>query len=128
MFVEERQRVGERSPRQDRVPRADAGRGQRHGQHTCARRHQYTVVFGRRHTKKVFLEKNFWIIIFLSKFETAWIFRFEKRIYISLPDIVARKHMFKTNLGTTPHSLTEQDFLELAQKSEGSVNESALQT
>jgi len=45
--------------------------------------------------------------------------RFEKRIYISLPDIVARKHMFKTNLGTTPHSLTEQDFLELAQKSEG---------
>ena len=59
MFVEERQRVGERSPRQDRVPRADAGRGQRHGQHTCARRHQYTVVSGRRHTKKVFLEKTF---------------------------------------------------------------------
>lgn len=45
--------------------------------------------------------------------------RFEKRIYISLPEVGARKVMFKNNLGTTPHNLTEADFLELAKKAEG---------
>jgi vacuolar protein-sorting-associated protein 4 len=45
--------------------------------------------------------------------------RFEKRIYISLPEAPARKAMFKLNLGNTPNNLTEQDFNELANKSEG---------
>jgi vacuolar protein-sorting-associated protein 4 len=45
--------------------------------------------------------------------------RFEKRIYISLPEVGARKDMFKSNLGTTPNNLTEEDFLELAKKAEG---------
>lgn len=45
--------------------------------------------------------------------------RFEKRIYISLPEVGARKTMFKNNLGSTPNNLTEDDFLELAKKSEG---------
>jgi vacuolar protein-sorting-associated protein 4 len=45
--------------------------------------------------------------------------RFEKRIYISLPEPAARKAMFKLHLGTTPHSLREEDFTELANKSEG---------
>lgn len=45
--------------------------------------------------------------------------RFEKRIYISLPEAPARKAMFKLHLGTTPNTLSEQDFNELAQKSEG---------
>jgi len=45
--------------------------------------------------------------------------RFEKRIYISLPEAPARKAMFKLNLGNTPNSLTESDFNELASKSEG---------
>ncbi len=45
--------------------------------------------------------------------------RFEKRIYIPLPEGPARKSMFKLHLGNTPTSLTEQDLNELAQKSEG---------
>lgn len=45
--------------------------------------------------------------------------RFEKRIYIPLPDEHARAFMFKLHLGTTPHSLTEQDFRELGHKTEG---------
>jgi len=45
--------------------------------------------------------------------------RFEKRIYISLPEVGARKSMFKNNLGNTPHNLTEDDFLDIAKKAEG---------
>ena len=45
--------------------------------------------------------------------------RFEKRIYIPLPDVTARKAMFKLHLGNTPNSLVEQDYNELAQKAEG---------
>lgn len=45
--------------------------------------------------------------------------RFEKRIYIPLPEAPARKVMFKLHLGSTPHSLREEDFNELAKKSEG---------
>eukprot|EP00758_Cryptobia_borreli_P001630 Tbor_TRINITY_DN2402_c0_g1::TRINITY_DN2402_c0_g1_i1::g.2527::m.2527/K12196/VPS4; vacuolar protein-sorting-associated protein 4 len=40
--------------------------------------------------------------------------RFERRIYIPLPDERARVHMFKLHLGDTPHNLTEEDFAELA--------------
>jgi len=45
--------------------------------------------------------------------------RFDKRIYIPLPELKARQHMFKVHLGDTPHNLTESDFEELAQKTEG---------
>eukprot|EP00246_Nothoceros_aenigmaticus_P003816 TRINITY_DN15018_c0_g1_i1.p1 TRINITY_DN15018_c0_g1~~TRINITY_DN15018_c0_g1_i1.p1 ORF type:complete len:439 (-),score=84.63 TRINITY_DN15018_c0_g1_i1:657-1973(-) len=45
--------------------------------------------------------------------------RFDKRIYIPLPDQKARQHMFKVHLGDTPHSLTERDFEDLARKTEG---------
>ncbi|EJD74434.1 aaa ATPase [Loa loa] len=46
--------------------------------------------------------------------------RFEKRIYIPLPESNARKDMFKLHVGkNTPHSLTEQDFKTLAEKTEG---------
>lgn len=45
--------------------------------------------------------------------------RFEKRIYISLPDVGARKTMFKINLGTTPNNLTDEDFMDLARKADG---------
>lgn len=45
--------------------------------------------------------------------------RFEKRIYISLPEANARKSMFKLHLGTTPNTLTENDFMDLGHKSEG---------
>lgn len=45
--------------------------------------------------------------------------RFDKRIYIPLPDLKARQHMFKVHLGDTPHNLTESDFEYLARKTEG---------
>lgn len=45
--------------------------------------------------------------------------RFEKRIYIPLPDEKARCEIFKINVDTTPHSLKEEDFRTLAKKTEG---------
>ncbi|VDK46912.1 unnamed protein product [Anisakis simplex] len=46
--------------------------------------------------------------------------RFEKRIYIPLPEANARKDMFKLHIGnSTPHSLTEEDFKTLADRTEG---------
>ncbi|KAJ1684967.1 hypothetical protein LUZ63_016357 [Rhynchospora breviuscula] len=45
--------------------------------------------------------------------------RFDKRIYIPLPDQKARQHMFKVHLGDTPHNLVESDFEYLASKTEG---------
>jgi len=45
--------------------------------------------------------------------------RFEKRIYIPLPEEHARLTMFKLHLGNTPHSLTEADLKQLAAKTEG---------
>lgn len=47
-----------------------------------------------------------------------WI-RFEKRIYIPLPEEHARGFMFKLHLGSTPNSLTEADFLALGKKTDG---------
>lgn len=45
--------------------------------------------------------------------------RFEKRVYIALPDPEARTHMFKLNLGDTPNDLTDDDFRMLGDSSEG---------
>ncbi|OQR86899.1 vacuolar protein sorting-associating protein [Achlya hypogyna] len=45
--------------------------------------------------------------------------RFEKRIYIPLPEVEARKVMLKIHLGDTPHSLTDTDFTYLATQAEG---------
>ncbi len=45
--------------------------------------------------------------------------RFEKRVYIALPEAPARASMFKLNLGDTPHSLTERDFQSLGERCEG---------
>ncbi|XP_077376613.1 vacuolar protein sorting-associated protein 4B isoform X2 [Festucalex cinctus] len=45
--------------------------------------------------------------------------RFEKRIYIPLPEEHARAFMFKLNLGTTPNSLTDSDFVTLGKKTDG---------
>ncbi|KAK9056460.1 hypothetical protein SSX86_023821 [Deinandra increscens subsp. villosa] len=45
--------------------------------------------------------------------------RFDKRIYIPLPDVKARQHMFKVHLGDTPHNLTDRDFEQLAYKTKG---------
>nr|CAD7392539.1 unnamed protein product [Timema cristinae] len=45
--------------------------------------------------------------------------RFEKRIYIPLPEEHARLYMFKLHLGNTPHMLTEDDLKQLAKKTSG---------
>lgn len=43
--------------------------------------------------------------------------RFEKKIYIPLPDARARTTMFKLHLGKTPNTITEADFNELGKES-----------
>jgi vacuolar protein-sorting-associated protein 4 len=45
--------------------------------------------------------------------------RFEKRIYIPLPDVQARRRMFELNIGATPHGLVAADFSSLAEQTEG---------
>jgi vacuolar protein-sorting-associated protein 4 len=45
--------------------------------------------------------------------------RFEKRIYIPLPDLNARAKMFQLNVGSTPCKLTSKDFKALAERTEG---------
>lgn len=44
--------------------------------------------------------------------------RFEKRIYISLPEQNARKGLFKINIGDTPNNLTDEDYDNLARETE----------
>ncbi|KAM4687783.1 vacuolar protein sorting-associated protein 4B [Discoglossus pictus] len=45
--------------------------------------------------------------------------RFEKRIYIPLPEEHARTDMFKLHLGSTPNSLHDADYRELGKKTNG---------
>lgn len=45
--------------------------------------------------------------------------RFEKRIYISLPDAPTRARIFQIHLGNTPSNLTAQDYRRLGEMTEG---------
>lgn len=45
--------------------------------------------------------------------------RFEKRIYIPLPEEPARMTMFKIHLGNTRTTLSDEDIKELARRTEG---------
>eukprot|EP01002_Notosolenus_urceolatus_P000632 NODE_1157_length_1547_cov_26.845127_g959_i0.p1 GENE.NODE_1157_length_1547_cov_26.845127_g959_i0~~NODE_1157_length_1547_cov_26.845127_g959_i0.p1 ORF type:complete len:473 (+),score=119.74 NODE_1157_length_1547_cov_26.845127_g959_i0:3-1421(+) len=45
--------------------------------------------------------------------------RFERRIYIPLPDVAARTVMFRLHVGKTPHTLSQSDFDYLAERTEG---------
>ncbi|PAV90184.1 hypothetical protein WR25_17236 [Diploscapter pachys] len=45
--------------------------------------------------------------------------RFEKRIYIPLPDFHGRFEMFRLNVEKNQHTLTEQDYRYLAERTEG---------
>lgn len=45
--------------------------------------------------------------------------RFERRIYISLPEVEARTRMFQLNVGDTPCTLTPQDYRLLAEMTDG---------
>ena len=51
--------------------------------------------------------------------DTAMLRRFEKRIYVPLPDKEARLEMFKIHLGDTPNILKDDDFEKLAQLTDG---------
>ncbi|KAJ9463821.1 Vacuolar protein sorting-associated protein 4 [Diplonema papillatum] len=44
--------------------------------------------------------------------------RFERRIEIPLPEVAARAQMFKIHLGKTPHTLSDDNFEELARMSD----------
>jgi len=45
--------------------------------------------------------------------------RFEKRIYIPLPDLLARVELFKLNVGNTPCTLKDHEFKRLAEITDG---------
>ena len=45
--------------------------------------------------------------------------RFEKRVYIALPEPAARAKLFRLNLGDTPNTVTDEEFEELGVRSEG---------
>lgn len=45
--------------------------------------------------------------------------RFERRIYIPLPDVEARTEMFKLNVGNQPCILTQQDYRTLGEMTDG---------
>ena len=45
--------------------------------------------------------------------------RFQKRIYIALPDQNARAGIFKNRAGKTKNAMTEQDWVQLGEASEG---------
>lgn len=45
--------------------------------------------------------------------------RFDKRIYIPLPDEAARAHIFRVHVGETPSDLTDEDYQMLGAQSEG---------
>lgn len=45
--------------------------------------------------------------------------RFDKRVYIPLPEAPARATMLKIHLKDTPHNLTDKDFKELGEKLHG---------
>lgn len=51
--------------------------------------------------------------------DDALLRRMERRVYIPLPDIEGRAHMFRLHLGDTPNDLSEDDVRELARRSEG---------
>lgn len=45
--------------------------------------------------------------------------RFEKRIYIPLPETPSRTRMFEIHIGDTPHELTKEQIKQLGEMTEG---------
>lgn len=59
----------------------------------------------------------------LCKEAYTWCFpnctRFERRIFIPLPDVQARTRMFELNIGNTPNTLVTTDYRTLGEMTEG---------
>jgi len=49
----------------------------------------------------------------------SYLHRFEKKIYIPLPESPARANMFRLAIGETPHELSQRDFQELGKMTPG---------
>jgi vacuolar protein-sorting-associated protein 4 len=45
--------------------------------------------------------------------------RFDKRIYIALPDALAREQIIKNHIGNEPNTLSKKDFSTFAHQTEG---------
>lgn len=60
-----------------------------------------------------------YVVIHLCSLYINNTLRFEKRIYIPLPEEHARAFMFKLHLGSTPISLSDSDFVTLGKKTDG---------
>ena len=65
------------------------------------------MAIGQRHSSTVKAHKN------LSDN------RFERRIFIPLPDAQARTKMFELNVGETPNNLTHKEYKQLGDMTEG---------
>ena len=50
---------------------------------------------------------------------SLFLLRFEKRIYIPLPEVSARVKMFELHIGKSGHRLNPNEFKELAKRTEG---------
>ena len=53
--------------------------------------------------------------------DSAALRRFDKRIYIGLPDIAARRIMFQKGINDVKNDLSENDFIGLAKDTDGYV-------
>ncbi|KAL3783180.1 hypothetical protein ACHAW5_008114 [Stephanodiscus triporus] len=70
-----------------------------------------------RVTPRVESRRNFWFK--WMEWMRPFVARFEKRVYIPLPEHEARSAMVKIHLGDTPNNLSEHDFDTLGKEAEG---------
>ena len=63
---------------------------------------------------------NTFIVVLVTEiFPFNIFFRFQKRIYVPLPEVAARVTMFKLHIGSTSHELSDTHFREFGRRSEG---------